>query len=575
MSQSKEAPFLAAAGGKWFLDTKFLLLTIPLVITTSILTTSSQYIFDNQVSADSWSTYAQLLIANIFAILICVVWIKIFSATVFRNRAAKPIPLFWVIAFSASVGAIKGIATGLGTWILGLDPNLLLTITNRVWQTTLLGAWLIPAMALVAARLSVLQEQRDSLVAERVSSALLDSGLAKTLDNKIALRSFATLAKDELAKIPEKGNNEQPNAEYAKVIRRLVTDQLRPLSHRIWDQENRRISSFSFSEVSRNAILNFSNARLVVALIYTVTAFPSILRFVPAGEALLRSALAGATIYLGFLLSGLLRPKRYSLAVAWFFLVNFAISYSSFYFGEVVFGIVENFNPFETILAVWLWLAQLTFISAFLTGIRKSGAEINQEFNELYGSSTIDKAVRQSQARIQNRDFANFLHGQVQNKLLSVALGLEKSEASKEHLEQSLALVEEILKTLESELDESKTISLQTQSQKLNEQWLGFVEIKWALPTKIETLDDRSKSLLMQVIEEGLSNSVRHGMAKHVEVRVQVKAESRLQVVVTDDGIGPRNGKPGLGSTFFKSVSKGNWTLEHLENGGAKLTVNF
>lgn len=564
---------MSAAGGKWFLDTRFLLLTTPLVVTTSLLTTSAQN--RSEPGLGSWLLYGGILFANIFALAICSVWILLFAKTVFRNRAVKPVPFTFVILFSGSVGALRGAATGLGAWLLQVEPDLATTIANRVGQTTLLGAWLIPAIALVAHRLSILQAQREALVAERVSNTLLESGAAQTRDNQAALRAFASMAKQELSKIATTVSNAEPTTQYAQAIRALVTDQLRPLSHRIWDQENKRISSFSFSEISRKAIYSFTGARLVVALVYALTAFPSIIRFVPPGEAVLRSLLAAAVIYLGFWLMSFYRPKKYWIATCWFVLAILGVSYLTFLTGELAFGYVQEFNAVETVMAVWLWLTQLTFISAFLAGIRKSGSEIKQEFAELYGSESIDRAVRLSHARIQNRDFANYLHGQVQNKLLSVALGLEKGKATKEELQRALELVEDILKSLDSNFKTINSGDIDSEIEKLNVQWLGFINIDWNIQQAVRDLETRQRVILIQVIDEAISNALRHGMAKNVRVVARVDEDSILQLEVTDDGIGPRNGKAGLGSTFFKSVSKGEWALSQEPNGGTKLTLQF
>lgn len=575
MFQNKTESLLSAAGGKYFLDTRFLLLTTPLVITTSLLTTGSNYFYQANQILENVSLFGLIFLANVFALLVCAFWILLFSRTAFRNRAIKPIPLFWVVLFGSSVGALKGTMTGLGCWLLQIESDLGSTIVDRVGQTSLLGAWLIPAISLVAHRLSVLQAQRDSLVAERVSNTLIESGIAQTRDNQASLRAFADMAKYELSSIGRSTNGEDSANQYARAIRRLVAEQLRPLSHRIWEQENKRISSFSLSEIARQAIFSFTQARTVVAVVYAITAFPSIIKSVGISEGILRSILAGTVIQVGFWLMSEFRPKKYWVATCWFLLANLAVSFLTFVTGEIVFGYVSAFDEFQTVLAVWLWLTQLTFISAFLFGVRKGSSEIKQEFADLYGSETIDRAVRLSQARIQNRDFANYLHGQVQNKLLAVALGLEKGEATKEELEQALALVENILKTLDSGFQTLNSGDLESELAKLSNQWLGFVRITWNLDSHLKNLETRKRILLIQLIDEATSNAIRHGLAKNVFVLAKVLSDQKINLEVIDDGIGPRAGKAGLGSTFFNSVSKGNWDLVQESTGGTKLTLQF
>jgi two-component sensor histidine kinase len=574
MSTNSESNFRKYLGGSWFLDAKVLLIPMPLVITTSILTTSPNFVSASDSAFQAWGIYGRLLLANLFALAICALWVFAFAQTIFRNRAVRPIPPAIVIFFSAGVGALKGAATGLACWLLSVEPELAEAISSRVWQTTVLGAWLIPAVTLVAARIALLQEQRESLVAERVSNTLLETGMAQTRANQAALRAFAAMAKTELAKVSAVTPVDGGGSKYAETIRRLVTDQLRPLSHRIWDQENKRISSFSFSEISKNAIYGFDQAKLMVAGVYVVTSIPAIMRFVPFVESVLRALLAGLCISVGLALTAKFKPSRYWQATTWFIISMAVIAYVTLMSGEWVFGFVAGFKPFDTLIAIWFWLMQLTFITSFLVGIRKSGFEIKQEFAELYGSESIDRAVRLSQSRIQNRDFANYLHGQVQNKLLSVALGLERGEATKDELERALAMVEDILISLDSNFQAMNSGDIQDEITKINSQWFGFLSISWNIDDSVNALESRERVLLIQVIDEAISNAVRHGLAKQVRVSA-VSNSTGLVLEIVDDGIGPRSGKAGLGSTFFKSVSKGNWSLLQEPNGGSRLTVKF
>lgn len=576
MLQTSRLEFLRSAGGRWFLNAQLLLWSIPLVITTSLLSTGAPSRQLGLPIVESNAFYLMLVLANIFSLTICALVVIGASANIFSKRDVKPVPLWLVILFSAGVGALKGAATGLACWFLGLEPDLSSAITSRVWQTTLLGAWLLPAFALVAARLETLQIQRDALVAERVNATLLETGLAQNELNRTALASFSAMAKEQLLKLAGPNSSVKPNQEYAVVIRKLVSEQLRPLSHSIWEQENKRLSNFSLADVARKAIFQFTRPRALVAAVYGVTAIPSILRFVSIDGAILRALSAAFCIYAGLALASFVRPKRYWQATVWFLAVSLVVSIASFYSGELLFGYIDAFRPLETILAIWIWLTQLTFMSAFLTGVRSSREDLRAELTSIYGADSIEKAARFAHARIQNRDFANYLHGNVQNKLLSVALGLERGEANKHELENALKLVETILQNIDQNFDIVANADLEVSLQNQVKQWAGFVAISWKVGPAVNELPVRLKTLAIQVIDEAIANSVRHGLAKNVFVAVEVvPTTNSVSIEITDDGLGPRNGKPGLGTSFFKNVSNGNWSLEQQQNGGSKLTVNF
>jgi len=573
MSKISQSGFLRNAGGKWFLDTKFLLLSTPLIITLSVLSASASRLENFSSPSGFLIFYLAIFIANIFALAICTGWVLLFANTLFQNRESKPIPFFFVLTFSASVGALKGIATGFMIWVFQIEPDLELAISSRVWQTSILGIWLVPALALVAHRLERLQIQRDVLIAERVNFLVQESDQNGATISKDVLGSFATLAKTKLSQSAgTEGAN--LNKSYAQAIRNLVNDELRPLSHRIWLQENKRFSNFSLGDISRRAIFDFPSTSLLVSLAYMFTAFPTVARYTSLDQALGRVAVAALIIFAVLKLSSLWKPRRYWQAVIRFITTTLIATTLGFFSGEFVFGFIDGFRVIESVIATWLWIMQLTFLGSFLLDVQRNRKSLESELSVVYGLASIDKEARFSQARIQNRDIANFLHGQVQNKLLGIALNLEKAQPTQAELEQALKSVSEVLEGIDSELDLSNSGNLAEGVCKLKLQWQGFVEIESLVDPSADDLSVRDRVFILQVIEEAIANSVRHGLSKNIKVALAINA-GRPTVEVSDDGIGPRDGLPGLGSNFFDSVSKGNWSLESLPAGGSKLTVTL
>ena len=65
--------------------------------------------------------------------------------------------------------------------------------------------------------------------------------------------------------------------------------------------------------------------------------------------------------------------------------------------------------------------------------------------------------------------------------------------------------------------------------------------------TDEEGLDETTKSVIYRVAQEGLSNAVRHGHPRRVEVAVTPGGGSSVIVRVSDDGIGMRGVSAGFG----------------------------
>jgi hypothetical protein len=492
---------------------------------------------------------------------------------VFRDRGKKNVPLIAVIAFGASVGALKGVLTGVFCWLISIEPNLEHAITSRILQTVLLGAWLIPAIALVGYRLELLRNQREALVAERVQIALSDPDSSHARENIAALSRLTENFRTQLKAVAS-DSSDTSNIAYAGVIRKLVSEELRPLSHRLWDQENRSLPGFTLQETLKAALFGFTEARFIVALVYFATYVPSIARLVDLGEAFARGVHAALIIYLAYWLASFFKIRIFLLRFIWMAFVTGFAAFISFYSGQQLFGYLASFRPVETILGIWIWLFELSFISSFLIGIRKNQDALSAELAELLGQDTLDQAARISQARILNRDLANYLHGQVQNKLLSVALNLERADPTETRLNAALANIENILDTANSKFSYRLGGTLSHVISESLKQWSGFVEVYLSVAADCDAIADRVKILVIQVVEEAVANGVRHGLAKHVRISI-LKNNQQIEIEITDDGLGPRSGKPGLGTSLFKNVSNGNWKFESQSFGGSKLTVSI
>jgi signal transduction histidine kinase len=68
-------------------------------------------------------------------------------------------------------------------------------------------------------------------------------------------------------------------------------------------------------------------------------------------------------------------------------------------------------------------------------------------------------------------------------------------------------------------------------------------------------------------VEEGLANAIRHGDAERILVAIAVADGGALVVVVEDDGDGPTDSSPGLGTAFLDEATHGNWTLTRTDDG--------
>jgi signal transduction histidine kinase len=96
-------------------------------------------------------------------------------------------------------------------------------------------------------------------------------------------------------------------------------------------------------------------------------------------------------------------------------------------------------------------------------------------------------------------------------------------------------------------------------------QWSGLVDLNFEfLPAEIK-LTPATWALALGVVEEGVANAIRHGFASSVKISL-ISTGSDVIISIRDDGTGPRQGLPGIGSAFYSAISS-EWTLKNTGSG--------
>jgi signal transduction histidine kinase len=548
-------------GGRWFLDLGVLSVGVPFAISTSVLVSGAV-----NAQTHSWFEttmhYFALLGANIIAIAICALICILLSKFVFPEKTWRPVSTWWVILVGAGLGTVKGAATGFFAWIFEVTPDLSEAVFSRVTQTSLLGAWLIPTAAFVAAQLERYQQERDALVAERVRALLAKRPFSPKANHDVLVK-FGKAAKAEVE--ASKGN-------LAQTIRSLVETTLRPISHEIWESENSKIVNFKISELVGISLRKFPFPAIWSASAFALSSFASQLSYVTFQEAGLRALGAWFLVAAFFKCFSFLSRFLISLSYLLLAAVPLATSVVIFFFTKNQFGDLPQYPPFETIVASWIWLLQLTVVGSLYLSIRSSRDEVREQLASHYSIESLDESAELARSSISNRKFASILHGKVQNQLLSFALRIESGEHVSR--EQALSEIDRILKFADMSNNQSNHLSLAESFAELASQWQGFASIEYSLPQNSETALGAKVESIVQIAEECVTNSIRHGLAHHI--RFEIRLEGTLaSLIAEDDGLGPRTGTPGLGSLFFDLVSAKNWTLVQRAEGGSRFQIDI
>jgi len=242
-----------------------------------------------------------------------------------------------------------------------------------------------------------------------------------------------------------------------------------------------------------------------------------------------------------------------------------------------IFGYPLSSRDIPIWIAYFLWQLQLSLFASVVSEVLSSRAEIRKELIQHLGQEQLDSDVRGALGRIRNRELAQYIHGNIQNKLLSFALKFDQDNLSTDDVSKLLEEVDNLFSKAISEYQSVNTADLDEQLSHLVQRWAGFVNIDQRNSLSKSDLSEGQIKSVLQVVSEGISNAVRHGFAKNLKINIQRSDSDNRQIEVTveDDGLGPRSGKPGLGTELFNATSGVNWSLTSGKYGGSVLLAHL
>jgi len=184
--------------------------------------------------------------------------------------------------------------------------------------------------------------------------------------------------------------------------------------------------------------------------------------------------------------------------------------------------------------------------------------------------SAISQTVKDEFAHALAHRWAIYIHGKILTRLAASALKLEMA-AQVNDISTYKSTVESLKSLLSHPTLEFDTESgdLQSQIASRLDPWLGLLEVDLFIEPSLQTLDNHRVLSVGEVIEEIVSNSMRHGKAHKISLRVMTQGESDIQIIAVDDGGTPPPEQPtryGLGTTIFNLVSDGRWSITRVDS---------
>jgi len=564
----------SALTGRWAISRNPYILIAPTTVASVVLIEATSF---EARELGGW------LIASAGGYLVFCILLYLAHLTIYRNRATRPVPVPWIFAIGFSFGAIKGATTGILSVFLGLESNVTEAVSARFFAAGFLGLVGVPAIAIVMNALQEFREKRAELIAEQILLeskelqsqeviAAMSAQLRSSIENDLSV-----LLNDVKNNLDEKSVTTDSWQLLADDLRTTARETVREMSHRLWARPSSSVKDITLVDIGKAMITTSAFPLRFILPILVVSSIPVNLNDHGSSEVPIRLLVLAFTTSLIYLSATLAihrwRKYRYLTYVSALVLAALAPPLTAVYiFGDTV---DQKFLGVSITIAIWLPL--LTITCGLIDTSLKQRQEILDDLQAQIDKSRVRTISENNETVRLSSDMAKYLHGNLQSRLMASALAIEMAG----HAQDSKALLTEIEKARQSiatpfdQFTSNELAAVSVELSRLMVMWEGILSTELVLSSSDEDVSKIDTRNIIHVVEEAFSNALRHGLATEATVLL-VPTNSGVSLTVIDNGIGPRDGSPGLGSSLFNSIAGSNWSLSRGPDGvGTQLKLQI
>ena len=370
--------------------------------------------------------------------------------------------------------------------------------------------------------------------------------------------------KDSQEYFDEKGRSLEKNWELMSVrLRKAALDTIRPFSHQLHRQGEEKVYRVKGIELLRYISSTIKIEIPWIILGYLVLNFRFIFENSPVNLALLNLTTRIFIIYIG--LKGIKRLKSAGKIRSLKTYLPALLIFTSL-FGYITHLTEDIFRlkiepewiHFFDVLLLFTLIVVVGFVSSFFYGQHAESEFLERQLSKEQLEAML---LKREEDRL-SRELAKYLHGTIQSRLMASAMALEKAgrKGDKKALERELAQAYESLRVPSAAYFAAPEANFKAEINKVVSKWNDLVKIKVKIDKGIGDVDSAKSQEIGNAINEGISNSFRHGHASNVSISID-KDKFGIRVLVIDDGDGPMGGKGGLGTEWFNAISGSSWSL--------------
>ena len=454
--------------------------------------------------------------------------------------------LIQLAVFGLFIGSVRGVLMVIFDGPFGLvDP---VDMASRLLSSALFTGFWFSAAAYITHEGAAFNRKYKALRNQVAAGSDKNiDPLSPVTPNQLAMDDL-TRVLQSLGKLVSGQDATVENLRMAAEAVRTKSDQVvRPLSHKIWMDSKVSAPKARFSEVLKRAIidLDYSLGRVLAFEAMFFLGLVSVF-------SIERVLLASLVLPLVALFSIAFRPKKRDRSTSRAALLNsvflVAISLVPIFVDDLLVQLA-GFNSalfpvnLFTLIAP-LWLGLTIFFDSSLAVLRKSRAELVEDLEKQKASARMTG----------DGNLAGFLHNSLQSELTVLSLQLQAASESQNPTDAKAAweqLGAWINKSVSEDFENSK-VDPASRAYGSIAAWHGIAEVE--INISPETFSGHPMaSLLVQVIEESISNSVRH--LKATKITFHFDPSNTDQLIIETNGRLSETAPLGIGTSWLNSIS--------------------
>ena len=382
----------------------------------------------------------------------------------------------------------------------------------------------------------------------------------KELDSKlediqtVLARNISTLIRDHVDK--------ESLLQASKIVRDTIEKSIRPLSHRLWIESSTFFPKTKPLGAIKAAISKPSIDPLQISLLISLGMSLNIISSFGLLRGIFGTVSIFITIFVYFYLFSFSENPQKSFNLS----KNISFLLAPGAILAIYFSILNDVLFDDDARVINLILIPYCFVVALLLSIyqlnRKDRinllASLEKELELMVSDSNLKHSFMTSH-------MASYVHNSLQSELLAISMQIEEIAKNPDEFEAKQAL-----ERIGARINRSISLDFEDFLEnpidrigKLQSAWRGLVDLNIEIPNDCLESENRN-FLIAQIIEEGITNAVRHGQAKVVRISAAKLKDQSVLLEIDSDSKAKEQGVAGIGSEWLDRFVPGNWSREFL-----------